>query len=199
MPLTSTAATLTRRTLIAALPASFFPLPGLTQSQRPASWAEPVVLAGVPNLYRITPHLYRSAQPTADGFHQLPILGVKTVVSLRQTVNDTPLAAGSALALDRVPMKSRYVAEKGGAKVVLAMRDLFDGLHEGPTLIHCHHGADRTGLIAALYRILVQGWSREAALAELTQGGFGFHPIWANIPRYIEAVDLTELAARIRA
>lgn len=199
MPLPKTAATLTRRTLIAALPAAFFPTPGMAQGLRPANWAQPVPLAGVPNLHRITPLLYRSAQPTSDGFASLAALGIKTVISLRQTVNDMPLAAGTQITVQRIPMKSRYVAERGGAKVVEAMRDLYAGLQVGPTLIHCHHGADRTGLIAALYRILTQGWSREAALQELIHGGFGYHPIWANIPRYIQSVGLTDLRARIEA
>lgn len=199
MPLPKTAVALTRRTLIAALPAAFFPVPGMAQTSRPANWAQPVAVPGVPNLHQITPLLYRSAQPTQDGFASLAALGIKTVISLRQTVNDIPLAAGTPIILQRIPMKSRYVAEKGGAKVVEAMRDLYAGLEVGPTLIHCHHGADRTGLIAALYRILTQGWSREAALQELIHGGFGYHPIWANIPRYIQSVDLTDLMDRIEA
>ena len=34
----------------------------------------------------------------------------------------------------------------------------------GPFLIHCQHGADRTGLMSAMYRILEQGWTPEDAL-----------------------------------
>ncbi|OIQ67634.1 hypothetical protein GALL_507870 [mine drainage metagenome] len=64
-------------------------------------------------------------------------------------------------------------------------------------LIHCTHGADRTGTVIALWRIIYQGWSREAALAEMTQGGFGFYLIWLNLTRYVEAVDLAELKARV--
>lgn len=191
------ATALTRRTLLAAVPASFLPTPGLTAETRPQSWAQPVDLAGVPNLYRITANLYRSAQPTAEGFHNLAALGIKSVISMRQTVNDTPLAEGTHLHLTRVPMKSRYVAEKSGAKVVATMQALNAALSQGPTLIHCHHGADRTGLIAALYRILTQDWRREEALRELVEGGFGFHAMWANIPRYLESVDLADLKSRI--
>ena len=192
-----TYAALTRRTLLAAVPAAFLPTPGLTEPFRPLIWAQPIDLAGVPNFHQITATLYRSAQPTAEGFHNLAALGIKSVISLRQTVNDTPLAQGTGLTLHRIPMKSRYVAEKSGAKVIAALQALHTGLAHGPTLIHCHHGADRSGLIAALYRILAQGWTREAALRELTAGGYGFHPIWANIPRYLTSVDLTALKIRI--
>ena len=194
-----TYAALTRRTLLAAVPAAFLPTPGLTEPFRPLIWAQPVDLAGVPNLHRITDNLYRAAQPSAAGFHNLAALGIKSVISLRQTVNDTPLAEGTGLTLHRIPMKSRHVAEKSGAKVIAAMKALDTGLAHGPTLIHCHHGADRSGLIAALYRSLAQGWTREAALRELITGGYGFHPIWANIPRYLTSVDLTALKTRIAA
>ena len=196
MTLTRTAASLTRRTLIAALPASFFPTPGIAQAHRPADWAQSLVVNGVPNLHRVTQDLYRAAQPNAAGFVQLQRLGIRTVISLRQTVDDAPLAAGTALTLHRVPMKSRHVAEGGAAKIVQVMRLLSHGLKSGPVLVHCHHGADRTGLICALYRMIDQGWSRDAAVEELVQGGYGFHPIWDNIPRYILRADLVALQAR---
>ena len=38
-------------------------------------------------------------------------------------------------------------------------------------LIHCTHGRDRTGFVAAAYQILALGWSLEAALAERTAHG----------------------------
>lgn len=190
---------LTRRTLRAAIPASFLPSPGLIAAARPLIWGQPVELDGVPNLYRIAPGFYRAAQPTAEGFRNLAGLGIRTVISLRQTVNDTPLAQGSGLDLIRIPMKTRHVAERSGAKVVAAMQALGSGLSLGPTLVHCHHGADRTGLIAALYRMLSQGWSRAEAIDELIEGGYGFHPIWANIPRYLRRMDLADLKLRIAA
>lgn len=199
MPIPRTAASLTRRTLIAALPSSFFATPGLAQAERPQNWAVPQLQPGLPNLHRVTMGFYRAAQPTAEGFQQAAALGIRTVISLRQTVDDAPLAVGTNLTLHRVPMKSRHVAELGGSKIVEAMRLLFHGLEAGPVLVHCHHGADRTGLIAALYRMVAQGWSRDAAIAELVDGGYGFHPIWANIPRYLNTVDLDDLKQRIAA
>jgi protein tyrosine/serine phosphatase len=195
MTLTRAAASLTRRTLLAALPASFFPTPGLSNAHRPAQWAMPVAAQGLPNLHRVSPSLYRAAQPDAAGFAQLPALGIRTVISLRQTVDDAALATPTPLTLHRVPMKSRHVAEQDGARIVRSLQLLYQA--QGPVLVHCHHGADRTGLICALYRMLSQGWTRDAALDELINGGYGFHPIWANIPRYLETVDIAALKDRI--
>ena len=37
----------------------------------------------------------------------------------------------------------------------------------GPVLVHCWHGSDRTGCVCASHRIIFSGWSREQANAEL--------------------------------
>ena len=63
-----------------------------------------------------------------------------------------------------------------------------------PVLVHCQHGADRTGAMSALYRIMVQGWSQEEALREMTEGGYNFHEIWINLLPWLKGLDL----ARIR-
>ena len=192
---------LSRRSLLAALPSSLLPIPGLAFEARPLLWAQRVQpdVAGVPNFYQVTPQLYRASQPDAQGFHGLEAMGITRVLSLRQTLDDKTLAVGTGLVLTRVPMKTRHVGEQNGAKVVQAMRALRQGLNEGPVLVHCRHGADRTGLIVALWRILYEGWSRQAAIDELIEGGYGFHPIWGNIPRYLRRVDLADLRERIES
>ena len=66
-----------------------------------------------------------------------------------------------------------------------------------PVLVHCQHGSDRTGTMVALYRIVVQGWSKEAALIEMTQGGYGFHPMWQNLTLYVMQLDVESLKAEL--
>jgi protein tyrosine/serine phosphatase len=182
-----------------AMPTSWRATPGLDEAARPDHWSRAVRpdLQGVENLWQITERFYRSGQPTAEGFRALEDFGIRTVISMRQTVNDVPLAAGTGLALVRIPMKSRHVAEHRGDKIVRTMRVLRKSMAQGPVLLHCRHGSDRTGVIVALWRILYEGWSRQAALDELIAGGYGYHAIWANIPRYVRKVDLRDLRARI--
>ena len=65
---------------------------------RPAHWAEPITLEGVPNLHRITPMLYRSEQPTALGMKNLEKLGIRTVINLRSFNDDDDEVQGTTCA-----------------------------------------------------------------------------------------------------
>jgi protein tyrosine/serine phosphatase len=170
--------------------------PAAPQAQaRPSNWAEPIMLEGVSNLYRITPMLYRSEQPTAVGMKNLEKLGIRTVINLRWFNSDKQEAAGTLLRTERVKIVTWDIDDK---HVVAVMRMLKDPAN-GPYLIHCQHGADRTGLMSAMYRILEQRWTVDDALAELKDGGYGYHSMWSNILRYVRSADVEKLRAAIAA
>ena len=38
---------------------------------------------------------------------------------------------------------------------------------------------------AKLYRVLRQGWKVEDAIAEMKDGGYGYHSVWFHLPRFI--------------
>jgi protein tyrosine phosphatase len=65
-----------------------------------------------------------------------------------------------------------------------------------PVIVHCQYGADRTGAMCVLYRVAVQGWSKEEAIEEMTQGGFGFHGTWDNLIQWINALDVDRIKKR---
>ncbi len=156
-------------------------------------WAVPIALDGVPNLHQITPTLYRSEQPTALGFRNLEKLGIRTVINLRAFNSDDDEVRGTSLRTERVRILTWNIDDD---HVVAVMRMLRNP-ENGPYLIHCQHGADRTGLMSAMYRILEQGWSVNDALAELTSGGYGYHAVWKNILRYVRSADVEGLRAAI--
>jgi protein tyrosine/serine phosphatase len=171
---------------------------GTAQAIQPtqhSEWAIPLALAGVPNLHRVTPNFYRSAQPDAQGFAEIvKRYAVRSVVSLRAFHSDNPLTKGLPLRLYDFPMHTWHIERED---VVGALRALRISTLQGPTLLHCEHGADRTGLITALYRILYQGWSKDAALDEMQNGDFGFHDVWINIPRYLREIDTVQLKKEV--
>jgi protein tyrosine/serine phosphatase len=150
----------------------------------------------VPNFYKIDNDLYRSAQPTALGMEQLKQqAGIKTIINLRTFHSDTDEIGSTGLLNERLHIKSWHIEDED---VIRVMRILANK-ENGPYLIHCQHGADRTGLMCAMYRILRQGWSKEEAIDEMVNGGYGFHHQWTNIIHYIQAADIEKLKNAIQA
>ena len=146
----------------------------------------------VRNFHKVTGNFYRSAQPEGEtAFRNLvERYGLETIISLRSRYSDEPMAGRLGVRLLRYPIQAGNLNQEN---IVKALRALRTATLHGPTLLHCEHGSDRTGLITALYRILYQNWSKEAALQEMQQKAYGFHAIWKNIPDYIRNVDVDRL------
>lgn len=167
--------------------------PGLAES-RPAEWAQPVDLPGAENFHRVSADLYRAAQPGPAAMRAYERFGIRTVINLRGFHSDRDEIRGTNLILVEIPLKTwRAGDDKNVVAVLQAIRDA-----EKPVLLHCMHGADRTGLMAAMYRMAEQGWSREAAIDEMLNGGFGFHTMWDNITDYLKTVNVERVRARLR-
>jgi protein tyrosine/serine phosphatase len=164
--------------------------------ERPVKWAQPVLgREGLSNFNKLTPQLYRSAQPDAAGMRALERLGVKTVITLRDFNDDKKEARGTNVRLERVKMSAWHTEDEDIVRVLALLRRK----ENGPFLIHCQHGSDRTGVACAMFRIVEQHWSREDAILELKQGGYGFHPMWRNIPAYLQKVDIEKIRKRVDA
>ena len=84
------------------------------------------------------------------------------------------------------------------AQVIEALRIIHKA--PKPIAIHCWHGSDRTGCVAAAYLVVFQGWSKADAIDELRHGGYGFHAsFYGNIPRLINVLDAEEVKKAVIA
>lgn len=162
-------------------------------AERNPKWAEPIELEGAPNLHKVDENFYRSAQPTAEGMKNLEKMGIKTVVNLRSYNSDKDEIKGTSLREIRVKM---HAWDPEFDELVRILRILVDE-SGAPYLLHCQHGADRTGMTVAMYRMAVQGWPREEAIEEMLDGGYGFHTIWTGIVRFLETVDIEKFRRAI--
>ena len=158
-------------------------------ANRPETWALPVKLEGVPNLYRISAELYRSDQPSPQGMENLKALGIKTIINLRSFHSDRDEMRQTGLDYEHIYMKPWHPEEEEAVRFLKIVTDP----KRTPVLVHCQRGADRTGTMIAVYRIAVQGWSKAEAIREMTQGGFGFHQTWGNLPRWIQKVNIDDI------
>lgn len=164
------------------------------QPARPVEWAAPVPAVALKNFFRLDEKVYRSAQPNRKGFEELKRLGIRNVLNFRDHHADDRAAKGLGLTLYRIEMEAGEIKD---GQVVDALRIIRTS--QGPIVIHCWHGSDRTGLISAMYRILYQNWSKEEAIEELTKGGYGYHSLYRNIPEYIRKVNIESIRQRVVA
>lgn len=114
--------------------------------------------------------LYRSGQPDDDQLrYLLARYGIRTVVNLR----------GAQPGEDWHDDERQICAERGVACADIPLgtpgetpEELTEFLRiatspsSQPVLVHCESGSARTGFAVAAYRIAIQGWGYEVALAE---------------------------------
>jgi protein tyrosine phosphatase (PTP) superfamily phosphohydrolase (DUF442 family) len=157
------------------------------------NWAQKLELPGLPNLHKVSDDLYRGAQPTAEGMKELEKLGIKTVVNLRSLHSDRDEMKDVNLAYEHI----RMTTLDPDMDDIVRFLNIFTDSNYTSVFVHCQHGADRTGTMCAIYRIIIQGWSREDAVEEMTEGGYGFHSIWDNLADYIRVLDIDEIQNRM--
>lgn len=147
---------------------------------------------GPGNLHRVDAKVWRSSQPTRQDFRKLEKeQGIGEVLCLRRWHSDKEEARG--LKLHHVRMNAGEIRDED---IVAALRVMVAA--EQPLLVHCFHGADRTGVVVAMYRMVVQHWPREKAIAELTDPRHGHHAeIFPNIREYLETVDVERIRREV--
>lgn len=108
------------------------------------------------NLHRVGPQMWRSNQPNpAQILEHARLRGIRTILNLRGPSTkgyylleqEACRAAGIQLVDFRV-----FSRDTPSKETLLAARDLFESL-QYPALMHCKSGADRAGIMAALYCI----------------------------------------------
>ena len=159
--------------------------------------------APIRNFCVVTPGvLWRAESPTRSDAQWLVAHGVRTVISLQLDVRRSFESA--RLDPGIVRSVTYYRVRNFAATQVLTHRHLDDHVAEvlaiiqqapKPVLISCRAGVDRTGVIAAAYRVLVDGMSREKAIKEMD----GFHSPWDPLNnRYVRSITGARKARILR-
>jgi protein tyrosine phosphatase (PTP) superfamily phosphohydrolase (DUF442 family) len=119
----------------------------------------------------------------------LKMMGIETVVNLRSFHSDRDEIGETGLAYEHIYMKAWHPEEED----IIRFLQISANPKRTPVLVHCLHGADRTGTMSAIYRIAVQGWTKGEAIKEMTEGGFGFHGVFKNLLSWIEELDIAKI------
>jgi len=133
---------------------------------------------GIGNFYKVDEHVYRGAQPTAEGFKYLANLGIMTVLDLRRpghhSTEEGQLVTALGMHYVNVPMVGLTPPTEAQITKILA---LLEDTRSGGVFVHCRRGADRTGVVIAAYRIDHDHWNNSRALKEAMSCGMRFFEV----------------------
>lgn len=165
--------------------------PQYTSETRPAHWAQAIHQDA--NLYQVDNRLYRSEQLNSSDRYLLAQHNIRTILNLRYfhpNEDAQILSPHFPVKLINQPLLAWKVRP---ADIANALWNIEQQQKRGAVLVHCYHGADRTGIIIAFYRIIYQNWSIEEAKKEMMQGGYGYHPLFKNLERLLTEEKVMEV------
>lgn len=121
------------------------------------------------NFEKVSDGVYRSNHPDHKRFEAYAAKGIKTVLNLRGVASqphylfEAESCERLGLTLVTISMSARQAPK---AEQLIKVIDAFETM-ERPFLMHCKSGADRTGLVAALYLMVQEGQPVEVARRQL--------------------------------
>jgi len=178
---------LSLRTGLSVLAAALF------VSVAPAQEATP----NIPNFHQVNNLVYRGGQPPVDAWPSLAKLGVTTVIDLRRTdehstVDEQQAVTAAGMKYINFPMKGVVSPDEAQIEKILAV------MHSGDKVfVHCKRGADRTGTVIAVYRMMHDSWGNKQALAEAKSLGMSWTQI--GLKSYVKSYRPKTVAASAAA
>jgi rhodanese/phosphatase family protein len=138
----------------------------------------------IPNFCVVTESvLWRGAKPAQDGTAWLIQRGVRTIANLELLHDDRRVLGESRPAIAGRRELGYFRISDWEPNAVLAPAILDDHVahflavvdkQPKPVYVHCRSGQNRTGVMVAAYRVIVEGLSRDAAIAEMRR----YQGIW---------------------
>jgi protein tyrosine/serine phosphatase len=140
----------------------------------------------LPNFHKVSENLYRGGQPSDEGIKKLAEMGIKTVISFRdrqsKVLREKKAAQENGLHFINLRLSNWFASRDDEIHKIIEI--IRDPAHH-PVFIHCKRGADRTGTVVAVYRMLHEGWTDKQANREAKLRGIGWWQVWMK--DYIKA------------
>lgn len=164
-------------------------------------------ITGVPNLVQVRPHVWRGGHPTtSQAWAYLKSLDPKAdwwVLSLHfpgeGSDEDAVKAGFTVISLPIEPRTdtgniAKTILHRPDADTIHLIVDALRSIDQVPGrawYIHCVHGQDRTGLVIAMLRVILDGWSPERAWQEMLDRGYhaGFIGLDLEWRSFVEGIN----------
>lgn len=149
----------------------------------------------IPNYHEVDGvTLLRGGQPSTKGLRELAKRGVKTIINLRASdFNRKVIEEYHADQIRTVHIP--FYPYNPDDRIMIDFLKIMKNKNHTPTFVHCFHGADRTGAVIAIYRIILQNWDKDRAIAEMKLKGF--HWWHWNLIDYIRKLDVDYIRSQI--
>lgn len=129
----------------------------------------------LPNKFRrISGQIYAGAAPTSEQIKDMQHrFGLQAVLSLDHDAGIKIAPTLSSLKIKHFLLPINPGESIIGSNLKYLANNIRQILSNQPIYIHCLAGQDRTGLIQAIFRVKVQNWQPDKAIAEVKQFGYG--------------------------
>jgi len=126
------------------------------------------------NFHKVDNKYYRGGQPDEDDYLSFALLGIKTVINLRNIDKEDidkqeKFVSRFGMNYVSIPMKA---SQPPTNEQISYFFKLIDNTENLPVYVHCWQGKDRTGIMTALYRVRDYGWDFEQAYSEMKDKGY---------------------------
>jgi len=154
----------------------------IQQTMVPASTLE-TISSEVGNFQVVSNGLWRGALPSHKAIAQLAKSGVKTIVDLRYTSGsqqkEAEVAKQYGVNYVNIPLGFEHPSLGAVAKFLAIVSKPANQ----PVFVHCRQGADRTGTLVGVFRILHDHWSFKEAYQEMRT--HHFKPFLAGMKSFV--------------
>ena len=175
---------------VATLLAVWSMLPMAAQTTTVSAHSSPAIALSsihIGNFGRINDSYYRGAQPHGRDYRDLSALGVKTVINLESSdsqANERAMVERAGMNYVRIPMTTHVPPTQEQIKQFLSLAT--DPASQ-PVYVHCVGGRHRTGVMTAVYRMTLNGWSADQAFTEMKHYNFGWEMLHPEFKKFVYA------------
>ena len=165
-------ARLVRQSLLALL--AVLSLSAVCAAQQSAATVKSVKIR---NFGQMDERFFRGAQPKENDYKDLAMLGIKTVIDLREDPEpyEKPLVESLGMRYVNIPMIGKKYPTPEATELFL--RTVNDP-NSGKFYVHCAGGRHRTGAMGAVYRFEFYNWNFEQVYKEMKQ--YDFYTSWGH-------------------
>jgi protein tyrosine/serine phosphatase len=172
-------------------------MPAPAQTAFPPCKAVPSPIPGVENYELVDPGIHRGAQPTLEGFQNLWRMGIRFIIDLRGLTeeNDSPILGSIASVGPWRYAQSPMDAANINPDQIASILKVLTTPTFRPVFFHCLCGSDRTGCVAASYRMYQDKYTVNDALAE--QRKYYGNPMFQAVTNFILNFNRADMAQRV--